>query len=146
MSDPLTGTVVPDAEVEEWEDDEPEVDVRPDLDFTTTKKDRTGQEAETLPFKLDGEVYYAVKPPEAAFVYLSTAAARSTPTTEKMAAIISFIGEALTEESGVRIRDRLLDRDDDLEFTDLLPILRKLAKSWAKEEKKSAGRRPRRRR
>lgn len=135
--DVLTGVpAAPPQEVleEEPEELEPEVEVSPDLVFTSTVKDRKGsQVGEELPFKVDGQVYTAIRPPESAFIFVTTAAARSTPTHEKMKSIIEFLGEALTEESGTRLRDRLLDPADDFEFDDLLPILQKIVRHWSKD-------------
>lgn len=118
------------------DEDEDEPEVSPDLVFTTSVKDRKdSQTGESLPFRIDGQTYYAERPPESAFIFVTQAAARSTPTADKMRCIIEFIGEALTEESGIRIKDRLLDAADDFEFDDLLPILQKLVRHWSKTTK-----------
>jgi hypothetical protein len=134
MAEELSGEIVDDLEFEEEEEVEPEVS--PDLVFTTEVKDRTGSDVgQELPFKVDEVTYTAVRPPDDAFVFLTTAAVRSTPMAERMAAIIQFLGEALVEESAVRLRDRLLDPKDDFSFTDLLPIMESLVKKWQKGRK-----------
>lgn len=151
----LTGKVgvdpddVESSDLEPYDEDEDEErpDVAPDLRFTTKAKDRKDDQAgEELHMEIDGEIYTAVRPAESAFIFVSTAGARSTPTAEKMKAIIEFIGEAFTEESGVRLRDRLLDKTDEFEFDDLLPILRVLARKWSKGKPKMRNARDRRRR
>lgn len=149
---------LPDPEPDEYDDDidedlEPSA---PDLVFTTKKKERDDQDADARKvthFDIDGEIYSAVKPAEAAYVFLTTAAARSMPMSERMAAIIQFLDHALTEESGIRVRDRLLDRDDEFSFEDLLDILQKIVKHWTRgkggkgpQQARYRGRRPGRRR
>lgn len=143
---PPAGVPADVGEADEWEDapplsaqaddadgDEELQASSPDLVFTTTAKDRTDSDVgKLLRFDIDGEFYEAMRPKDDAFVFLTTAAARSTPMAERMSAIIQFIDHALTEESGIRIRDRLLDREDDFSFEDLLDILQKIVRHWGK--------------
>jgi hypothetical protein len=126
---------------EEYEDGEQAEAPAPDLVFTTKVKDRTDSDVgKLLRFTIDGERFEATKPKDDAFVFLTTAAARSTPMGERMAAIIQFVDHALTEESGIRVRDRLLDRDDDFGFEDLLDILQKIVKHWTRGKKPNPAR------
>ena len=120
---------------------EPTVDevTVPDLSFTTTKKDRAASRVgESLTIDIDGDEYEVVRPKDDSFALLTLAGARSA-----IKAVTDFLDDAFTEESRMRLRDRLLDREDDFGFEDLLPIMVEIVKRWTAD---SAPRRARSRR
>ncbi|WP_089327346.1 hypothetical protein [Actinomadura meyerae] len=131
---------------DELDDDEvEEVDVEPELVFTTTKKDRpTADEQEKIPLEVDGEIYYSVKPTDEALVFLTTASSRGLSDGDRFNAILQFCDNALTSDSSNRITQRFLDREDDFEFEDLLEVTKAIAKAWGR--RKGTGKPPVRRR
>jgi len=125
---------------------EPTVDevTVPDLSFTTTKKDREDSRVgESLTIDIDGDEYEVVRPKDDSFALLTLAGARSATMADRIKAVTDFLDDAFTEESRMRLRDRLLDREDDFGFEDLLPIMVEIVKRWTAD---SAPRRARTRR
>jgi hypothetical protein len=115
------------AQVADYVPAEPEVPEA--LTFTTTA-DTEAAQAEEQPFTIDGETYTAVRPKDAAYAFLSQAAARTSNNGDKVVAVFTFLDMALTEESASRLRDRLMDRDDPFQFEDAADIMGRLVEHW----------------
>lgn len=132
-----------DADAGEFDDpgDDPEVEVAPELVFTTKKKDRPAPgELEKIPFEVDGEIYYSVRPTDEALVFLTTASSRGLSDGDRFNAILQFCGNALDHDSSNRITQRFLDRDDDFGFEELLDVLKAIAKAWGRRKGGGTGR------
>lgn len=120
---------------ESWESDHADLEVTPGLSFTSTRKDRAAEHVgEVRVFEVDGEKYIARRPVDDAFVLLTTAAAKTTPMAERIAAILEFLGEVVDEADQVRLRNRLKDPADDFGFLDLFDVLEKVVATFSKNK------------
>jgi hypothetical protein len=134
----------PDTEV----DREDEQDSRSDIpEFTTKPKTELSEGGVTTdpdtppPFRcrLDGVELIAHKPKDALIAQLAPVQSRRTPNSLKVQLALNFLGDCLEEPGRTYLESRLLDRTDELDAQDVMPILTAIADHWqvyAKEKKK----------
>lgn len=116
-----------------------------ELVFTSAVKEEKTGRIETT-FKLDGVEYTAVKPSQHQFVRLAASSARRYRDVDRAAAVLEFLDAAISPESSDAIAARLDDPDDQLDFTDILPIMEELVKLWGDDpDGKPGGKPPRKR-
>lgn len=111
-----------------------------DLVFTTPDApERTDEQrkADELHFEIDGVRYLAIKPSKSVFVRLSLAAARNRSDIDQAAAVIDFLDEAIDPISNAAITARLTDREDRLEYNDLLDLIETMIQHWSNNAPKN---------
>lgn len=118
-------------EVDVLSGDEAAVEVDPELVFTTPKKEHlsaAGEAQRTVPFQLDGEVYYLIKPRkwEDLLVALESTAARRASDADRIWAGKEFLESVLAPASLARLTARVKDDQDDFEWLDLYDLLPKI--------------------
>ena len=96
--------------------------------FTTAaREDIAGQQP--IPFELVGsdrvtqEEYEALPPTEAQIAVFAAAFGTDAPEKDRMSAVIDFLRGTLSREHFLRLRERLMDRDDELDFALLVDIV-----------------------
>ncbi|MFF3665473.1 hypothetical protein [Microtetraspora malaysiensis] len=121
--------------------------VADDLVFTTTAKDSEPGDLDErrIPFKVDGEVYYAVRPRKLAEVMtmMSRAAARRASVADQVFAVMEFLDKVITPESASRLMDRYDDDADDFGVEELMAIMERLVAKLTDEVKGQQPARPR---
>jgi hypothetical protein len=106
------------------------------LEFTTTPKtDPAADDAAaggTPPFRclLDGVELVAVKPKDALIAEIAPVSSRRTPPLQKLKLALNFLDDCLQEPGRSYVAGRLLDRDDDLDVDDVMPILDAIGEHW----------------
>lgn len=90
-----------------------------ELDFTTKKKD-PGKE---VSFTLDGVTLVGREPKKSSLLSLASVAGLDDPV-QQVNAVMVYIEGMLVPESRAYVFDRLNDPDDDLDYEDLVPIMK----------------------
>lgn len=109
-----------------------------ELTFTTATKEQPPEKADDdrrIPFKVDGEVYYARRPRKLAEVMtmVSRAAARRASLPDQMWAVLDFLDKVIEPESARLLMDRYDDDDDPFGVEDLLQIMERLVTRLAQD-------------
>lgn len=116
----------------------------PDALTFTTPEDPGAQarrEDPGTPFALDGETFLAFEPKKAVRAMLFAAAAQSASDADRINAILTWCDAALSPLSNMRIKQRLLDRTDDLGVEDLSDLMTRLTEYWDARDGSRATRR-----
>lgn len=104
--------------------------VAPDLVFTTTPAPEDPEPAgdRRIPFEVDGEIFFAVRPKKLAEVLakLSRAAARQANDADRLWAVFEFLDKVLDPESAFRLQARMDDEGDDFGVLQMFGIMEKL--------------------
>lgn len=97
------------------------------ITFETSQKKRQAPE---VPFELDGREIIAKPPKQIAWASLLRISNRKATPDEMLSGPGLFLEHCLSVTDSAWIESRLLNRDDDLDLTDLLPIINALVEEW----------------
>ncbi len=131
-------------------DTDPDLDVHSDIpEFTTKPKAEitadgvTTDPSDPPPFRcrLDGVELIARKPKDALIAQLAPVQSRRTPNSTKVQLALNFLEDCLDEPGRSYMATRLLDRNDELDAPDVMPILTAIAEHWQQYAKANKKRR-----
>ncbi|MEU1757323.1 hypothetical protein ABZ436_32400 [Micromonospora matsumotoense] len=84
-----------------------------------------------VPFKLDGVEMVCRAPKDAQLAYLMAAASSSRTEADQVAAVLDFFEQTLDPKSLAVFRKRLLNTDDEFDFTDAMGIFQHVCEEWS---------------
>jgi hypothetical protein len=103
-------------------------------EFTTSAKtaqNETGRKLPDVPFTLDGVQMTCRAPKDAQLAYLLAAASSSRSQEDQVAAVLDFFEQALDPASLRVFRRRLLNTDDEFDFSDAMRIFEAVCEEWS---------------
>lgn len=104
-------------------------------EFTTSAKvaKESGGEKKLpdVPFKLDGVEMVCRAPKDAQLAYLMAAASSSRSEADQVAAVLDFFEQTLDKPSLTVFRKRLLNTEDEFDFTDAMGIFTHVCEEWS---------------
>ncbi|MFD0783840.1 hypothetical protein ACFQZ8_07920 [Micromonospora azadirachtae] len=104
-------------------------------EFTTSakvaKQDGGQKKLPDVPFKLDGVEMVCRAPKDAQLAYLMAAASSSRTEADQVAAVLDFFEQTLDPKSLAVFRKRLLNTDDEFDFTDAMGIFTHVCEEWS---------------
>lgn len=102
-------------------------------EFTTSARtaQRGAEKLPDVPFTLDGVKMTCRAPKDAQLAYLLAAASSSRSQEDQVAAVLDFFEQSLDPASLRVFRRRLLDTDDDFDFSDAMKIFEGVCEEWS---------------
>ena len=101
---------------------------------TTNKQQAEGSafaNAQPIEFDIDGEDFIAYPPTGSQMALAMAAQSSHASTQDRIAGVIDFLDGILDVKGQERFRERLLDRDDPFDLTDVEAIVTWLASEWS---------------
>jgi hypothetical protein len=103
--------------------------------FSTTQKQQgeasAFANAQPITFDVDGEEFIAYPPTGSQLALALAANGSHSSTADRVAGVIDFLDGILDEKGQARFRERLLDREDPFDLTDVEQIVSWLASEWS---------------
>ncbi|MEU8333423.1 hypothetical protein ACFYPX_09165 [Micromonospora zamorensis] len=103
-------------------------------EFTTSAKVAESGDAKKLPdvkFKLDKVKMVCRAPKDAQLAYLMAAASSSRTEADQVAAVLDFFEQTLDPPSLAVFKRRLLNTNDEFDFTDAMAIFQHVCEEWS---------------
>jgi hypothetical protein len=97
----------------------------------TAKASGDGKKLPDVPFKLDDVAMVCRAPKDAQLAYLMAAASSNRSEADQVAAVLDFFEQTLDPPSLLVFRKRLLNTDDDFDFTDAMAIFQHVCEEWS---------------
>lgn len=88
-------------------------------------------DAEPIEFQVDGETWIATPPTGGQMALVMAAQAEHSSAVEQIKGLIDFLDSVLDEEAQARYRERLMDRDDPFDISDVEAIIQWLMEEWS---------------
>jgi hypothetical protein len=100
--------------------------------FSTKNTTSTGvfEDAQPIEFTIDKDTYTAYPPKAAQFAYFIATQAKNRDTSDNMAGVIDFFDGLFEEADRERLRSRMLDRNDPMEFSLIEDLVDMLMEEW----------------
>src|ERR1051325_1900736 len=122
-----------------------DVEVAEALVFTTTPdEDAADVEVKATVFELDGQRYRAFRPKQTVMVILLAATSRGAALAEQCQAVLTWLDHCLDPVAQMQLQNRLYDRNDNLQFEDLVDVMLGLMDRWDAEATAALSREERR--
>ena len=104
-------------------------------EFTTSarvaQQTEGGKKLPDVPFKLDTVQMTCRAPKDAQLAYLLAAASSSRAQEDQIAAVLDFFEQTLDRDSVRVFRRRLLDTEDDFDFSNAMDIFTYVCEEWS---------------
>lgn len=109
--------------------------------FSSTKtstETSSFQDAEPVTFMIDEDEYTAHPPKTSQLAYFMVTQARNRDVTDNVAGIVDFLDGLLEDQDQKRLRERLLNRDDPLDFDIIEDVVEMLVEEWTERPTRAA--------
>ncbi|MET8352639.1 hypothetical protein [Micromonospora sp. NPDC005206] len=103
-------------------------------EFTTSAKAAASGDGNKLPdvkFKLDKQKMVCRAPKDAQLAYLMAAASSSRTEADQVAAVLDFFEQTLDPPSLAVFKKRLLNTNDEFDFSDAMAIFQHVCEEWS---------------
>lgn len=98
----------------------------------------TFNDAEPIEFDIDDDTYTAYPPKASQFALFMATQAKNRDPADRMAGLVDFLDGLMEDEDQERLRGRLLDRKDPLEFGIVEDIVEMLMEEWTERPTSAA--------